>query len=339
MRQVWITRAGAPEVLQVRDLPTPEPRPGEVRLAVQAAGVNFADLVGRLGLYPDAPRIPYVPGYEIAGQVDALGPGVESLAPGQDVFALVRFGGYADCVCVPADQVLPRPAGMTVEQAAAFPVSYLTAYAGLVALGGLRHGEHVLIHAAAGGVGQAAVDLARLFEATVYGTASPAKHDFLRARGVHHPLPYRGFAREIDRLTGGRGVTLAMDAIGGRSWMQSFRALGAGGRLVIGGVTSLTPSARRSPWGMLRFALQTPWLAFNPVSLANANKGVLGINLGRLWDRRDLLRGWLDQLLAWYAEGHLRVHVDRAFPLEDAAAAHHYLHERRNMGRVVLLTG
>jgi NADPH:quinone reductase-like Zn-dependent oxidoreductase len=338
MRQVWITRAGPPDVLQVREAPIPTPAPGEVRIAVGASGVNFADVMGRLGLYPDAPPIPYVPGYEVAGQIDAVGDGVSEDRLGEAVFALARFGGYSESLCVPHDQTFRRPAGMSLEAAAGFPVAFLTAYASLVVMAGIKPGEHVLIHAVAGGVGLAVVDIARIFGATIYGTASASKHDFLRERGVQFPIDYRrlDFEREIRRLTNGRGVQIALDSIGGRSWLKSYRALSAGGRLVIGGVSSLAPGQRRSVWSMVKFALTVPWFHFNPVALANANKGVSGINLGRLWDQRALLRGWMDHLLDWYAAGHLRPQVDRVFPLDESADAHRYLQERCSVGKIIL---
>ena len=338
MRQVWISKAGAPDVLQVRDAPDLQPGAGEVRVAVEAIGVNFADVMGRLGIYPDAPRLPYVPGYEVAGRIDAVGAGVDAGRVGEEVLALTRFGGYAEQVCVAVEQVLPRPAGMTVEEAAGFPVAHLTAYDALVVMAGVKPGEAVLIHAAAGGLGLAAVGIARQFGATIYGTASASKHDFLRSEGVQYPIDYHheDFERAVGRLTGGRGVQIALDSIGGRSWLKSYRALGPTGRLVIVGVSAMAPGKRRSPWGIARFALGVPWLRFNPVSLANDNKGVLGVNMGRLWDQRLLLRDWMQQVLTWGDSGKIRVHVDRVFPLEQAADAHRYLQERRNIGKVIL---
>ncbi len=339
MRQVLITKAGPPDVLRVIEVPLPQPKPGEVRIAVEAIGVNFADLVGRLGLYPDAPKPPYVPGYEVTGTIDAVGDGVDEARCGEPVIALTRFGGYSEAVCVPEKHAIRRPPQMTREQAASFLVSYLTAYAALVVMAGIKPHEHVLIQAAAGGVGLAAIDICRVYGATIYGTASPGKHDFLRARGVHHPIDYRhqDFEREVKRLTGGRGVQIALDAIGGRSWAKSYRALSPAGRLVIGGVTSLTPRARRSIRALARFVLATPWLRFNPVVLANDTKGVLGINLGRLWDEEAMLREWIAQLMAWYDAGRLTLHVDRTFPLAEAAEAHRTLHARQNIGKVVLI--
>ncbi|NLE52695.1 MAG: alcohol dehydrogenase catalytic domain-containing protein, partial [Chloroflexi bacterium] len=191
MRQVWITQAGEPDVMRVQQAPLPHPKPGEVRIRVQAMGVNFADIMGRLGIYPDAPRPPFIPGYEVTGTIDLVGKDVDSALVGQDVIALTNFGGYSEAVCVPALSALPRPSEMTIEQAAGFLLPYLTAYIALVELARVRSGDRVLIHAAAGGVGLAAVDLCRRAGATVFGTASPSKHDFLRERGVEYPINYR----------------------------------------------------------------------------------------------------------------------------------------------------
>jgi len=153
MRQIWITRAGPPEVLQVKEAPDPEPTAGEVRIRVEASGINFADILGRLGLYPDLPPLPVVPGYEVGGRVDAVGEGVAADWIGRDVIASTRFGGYADTVCVPVAQVFARPAGMSALEGAAIPVNYFTAWQLIVVMGSLKRNETVLIHSVGGGVG------------------------------------------------------------------------------------------------------------------------------------------------------------------------------------------
>src|SRR3954454_2556285 len=157
MRAVVLTGHGDPEVLQVQERPDPPVGAGEVRIAVKAAGINFADTMARVGLYPDAPKPPCVLGYEVAGEVESVGEGVESLKSGDRVMAGTRFGGQAELVSVPAEQALPFPDDWSFEQATAVPVNYATAYAALVTMGGLRDGERALVHAAAGGVGTAAV--------------------------------------------------------------------------------------------------------------------------------------------------------------------------------------
>src|SRR5207249_1472735 len=203
MRSVWITRTGPPEVLEVRDGPDPVPGPGQVLVRVRASGVNFADVSARLGLYPDAPPRPCVVGYEVAGTVEALGPGADGgLAVGRRVVALTRFGGYAEAVAVPTAQVFPLADGMGFEDAAAIPVNYLTAVLILRHFGNVKRGERVLVHAAAGGVGMAAIQLCRIAGAEVIGTASAAKHAQLREAGVAHAIDYRtpDFAAEGRRI-------------------------------------------------------------------------------------------------------------------------------------------
>ena len=162
MRQIWITKADPPEVLQVKEAPDPEPKAGEVRIRVEASGINFADILGRLGLYPDLPPIPVVPGYEVGGRIDALGAGVDARWAGRNVFALTRFGGYADVICVPLAQVFERPEGMSAGEGAAIPVNYLTAWQLCVVMGALKRGETVLVHSVGGGVGIAATQIASI---------------------------------------------------------------------------------------------------------------------------------------------------------------------------------
>src|SRR3954449_5682985 len=205
MRAVVLTGQGGPEVLQVQERPDPPVGPGEVRIAVKAAGINFADTMARVGLYPDAPKPPCVLGYEVAGEIESVGEGVTSFKTGGRVMAGTRFNGQAELVTVAEDQVLQLPEQMGFEEGAAFPVNYGTAYAALVLMGGLKGGERVLIHAAAGGVGISATQIARSIGAEVFGTASPSKHDAIREQGVDHPIDYRtlDFEDEVRRITGG----------------------------------------------------------------------------------------------------------------------------------------
>ncbi len=226
MRQVWITRVGPPEVLELREAPDPAPKPGEVQIRVRASGINFADIMARLGLYPDSPKLPAVVGYEVAGEIAAIGDGV-TRAVGEKVFAITRFGGYSDVVCVPAAQALPLSDGMTYEEAAAIPVNYLTAYQMLIQMGALKSGERVLVHSAAGGVGLAAIDLCRIHGAEVIGTASASKHGLLRERGAAHLIDYntQDYEAEVKRLTSGRGVHIVLDAMGGEHWRKGYRCL------------------------------------------------------------------------------------------------------------------
>src|SRR5262245_714742 len=339
MRQVWITKAGPPETLCVREAPDPNPGPGEVRIRVETSGINFADVMARQGLYPDAPKIPCVVGYEVAGTIDAVGPGVTGSRIGEAVLALTRFGGYSDTVVVRDAHALARPPELAPQAAVAIPVNYLTAYQMLFGMGGIKQGDRVLIHQAAGGVGLAAIDLCRIAGAETYGTTSASKHEFVRSRGLNHAIDYRttDYETAVRGLTGGRGVHVILDPIGGKSWAKGLRLLAPTGRLVCFGLSALSAGRERSLLTTLKTLAAIPWLRINPLSLMNTNRGVLGVNLGHMWDQREMLVGWLDQILTWYGEGKVRPHVDRAFSFADAPAAHAYIQDRKNVGKVVLV--
>ncbi len=338
MRQIWIPKAGAPEVLEVRETPDPTPSAGEVRIRVEAAGINFADISARLGTYQDCPPMPVVVGYEVAGRIDAVGSGVEQSFAGMDVLALTRFGGYSDAICVPTAQIFERPGAMDAKIGAAIPVNYVTAWQLVVAMGGLKSGETVLIHSAGGGVGVAVTQLAKNIGATVIGTASAGKHDFIRAVGVDHCIDYRteDFATRVQEITNGRGVELALDAVGGPSFSQSYGCLAPTGRLGMFGVSAGTTGKDQNRLGFLKAVLQMPWLKFHPPALMNANKGVFGVNLGRMWNEVDRLRPWMQSILGLWTDGVVKPVVSETFPFEQAAAAHHYIQDRKNQGKVLL---
>jgi len=336
MRQIVITRHGGPDVLALRETPDPMPGDGEVRIAVRAAGVNFADVLARIGLYPDAPRPPVVVGYEVSGYVDAVGAGVVNRHEGDHVVALTRFGGYASAVVVPAASTFPVPPGLSDAEAAAIPVNYLTALLALYRMANVAAGETVLVHGAGGGVGIAATQLAGLRRATVIGTASAAKHDAIRAFGVSHAIDYRhaDVAAEVRRLTNGRGADVILDPLGGKSFSQSYALLAPLGRLVVYGVSSIAPGERRSWWHAARTMLQMP--SFRPLSLMNNNRAVIGLNVGHLWEERRQLGSAMELLLAEVESGRLKPIVAKMFPLDRAAEAHRFIQSRANVGKVVL---
>ena len=338
MRQIWIERHGPPEVLALREAAMPTPRAGEVLIQVAAAGINFADIMARRGVYPDAPKPPCVVGYEVAGEVIALGEGAAPFAVGERVVALTRFGGYASHVAVPQDQVFHLPPGLDPAHGAALPLTYLTAYQLVVAMGRLGKGETVLIHSAGGGVGLSAIELAHIVGAEVIGVASRAKHDFLRSRGVTRLVDARSedLVTRVKALTEGRGVDLALDPIGGRSWRQSLDCLAPLGRL--GAFGFAAAADRPGRWlPMLRAAAGVPWLRLTPLALMNANRGVFGVNLGHLWGETAMLRRWLLDILRWQSEGKINPVIDRSFPFAEAAAAHAHIEARRNIGKVLLV--
>ena len=337
MRAVWITRPGGPEALEVRETADPEPGPGQVRIRVRAAGLNFADVMAAQGLYPDAPKRPCVVGYEVAGVVDALGGGTEGLAAGQRVLALTHFGGHADVVCAPAVQVLPIPDAMSFEEAAAIPVNYLTAYHMLFRVAGVRPGERVLVHMAAGGVGMAVLQLCRTVDdLEVFGTASAGKHDVLRAEGCTHPIDYHAadYAAEIRRLTGGEGVDIVLDPLGGNDWRKGLKLLRPFGRLVAYGFANLASGQRRRP---VRLAAQVAGIPLlTPLQLMNQNRTVSGVNIGHLWDQVAALREELQAVLTLWDQGAIKPHIDTTYPFAQAAAAHRRILQRQNIGKVIL---
>lgn len=338
------TKSGGPEVLRVRELPDPRVGAGEIRIGVKAAGVNFADTMARVGLYPDAPKPPCVMGYEVAGEVESVGDGVEEFSVGDRVFAGTRFGGQAELVTVPANQALPLPERLSFEQGAAFPVNYGTAYAAMVVVGSLREGTRVLIHAAAGGVGIAATQIARNAGAEIYGTASPSKHEAIRAQGVAHPIDYRNqdFEAEVMRLTGGEGVDLVIDALGPTSFRKDYRLLRPGGRLVMYGVSEASTERGRDIPAMLRSLAKMP-LATIPwwksLALMNENKGIFGLNMLKWWEREGSLDRLTEPLMADLEAGRLEPVIAESFPFSRAGDAHRFIAERRNVGKVVLFPG
>lgn len=338
VKQIWITRPGGPDVLRVREGEDPCPGPGQVLVDVRAVGVNFADVVARLGQYRDAPPLPLVPGYEVSGTVAATGKGVAE-APGTTVgdrvLAATRFGGYATRVVVPAAQVWPLPEELSFEEGASLFVNYLTAYLALFTAGGLRQGGRVLVHSAAGGVGLAAVQLARTVQAEVYASASPDKHGFLREAGTAGLFDSRAsrYADTVLSLTAGRRLDLVLDPRGGRSLREARRCLAPLGRIVAYGISSAWGSGPALP-ALLRLLATTP--CFHPFSLMNANQGIHGLNLARLWGETERLREIMARIMELVRAGSVRPVIARVFPFEEAAEAHRYLQERRNIGKVLL---
>ena len=333
-----ITRHGPPDVFEMREAPDPTPGDGEIRIRVRAAGVNFADILSRLGLYPDAPKPPLVVGYEVAGRVDGIGGSVTGIGDGDRVIALTRFGGYSDTVVVPAAQAFHFPHALSDAEAAAVPVTYLTAALALYRMAALAAGETVLVHNAGGGVGIAATQLARLRRATVIGTASASKHQALRSFGVEHTIDYRhaDVAAEVMAVTRGRGVDVILDPIGGASFMASYRMLAPLGRLVMFGLSAAATGERRNIWHAFRAWSSTP--RFNPLSMINRNRGIFGLNIGHLWDENRQLAPLMAMLLSELEAGRIKPIVARTFPLERAADAHRFIQSRSNIGKVVLTT-
>lgn len=314
-------------MLEVADLPEPTPDPREVRIDVAAAGINFADLAKRRGTYPDGPTPPYVPGIEVAGRIAAAGDRTD-FEPGEAVAAYVPRGGYAESVVVAADRAFPVPDGLSLREAAAVPIQWVTAHNALFEWGGLERveaddpeHERVLVHAGAGGVGSAAVQLAAAAGAEVFATASTAaKREFAADLGADRAIPYDTVSDVIEERTDAAGVDLVLDGVGGDAFDRSLEALAPGGRIVAYGLASGEVPT-----------VSTPELLFG-------NHSVIGYHLGNAAENQpERVYAALEPLDALLSSGAVEVVVDRTFSLEEAAQAHEYVRNRRSRGKVLLI--
>jgi len=336
MIQVQIARFGGPDALRPVEVPEVPVGPGDLRIAVSAAGVNFADLQMRMGLYPEAPRLPFVPGFEVAGVVSEVGAAVRGFRRGQRVLAACRFGGYSSQIVLPAAQVRATPRRLTDREAAAVPIAFATAWVALMDIGRVREGDRVLVPGAAGGVGTAIVQMgARAGAEVIAVVGSAAKKEKVRALGAARALTYE----ELDSARGARGrdFDLVLEPRGGPHVRDSLRRLAPGGRVVCYGVSSIVSGERRSLPHVIRRMLQTPILT--PVGLQMSNRGIHGLNMLKLFDSEEGLRILLnafDQVLESVQVGLLKPLVSRSFPLSRASEAHALLHSRKSIGKVVL---
>lgn len=343
MRKVVIHRAGGYEQLRVETHPDPRPGPGEVLVETRFAGVNFADCVVRMGLYASAKKYvgwPITPGFEVAGEVRATGPGVDPSLLGSACMGVTRFGGHATHVVMPAHQVFPLPA-LAPAEAAAFPAVHLTAWFALRELVRLRPGMNVLVHSAAGGVGSAAVQIAKLHGCRVVGVVGAAhKVDAVRALGADAVIDKRAepLWPAAERLAPG-GYEVVLDANGVETLRQSYQHLAPTGRLVIYGFHTMFPRSGRGRPRYLTLArdyVRTP--RFDPFDMTTANKSVLAFNLSYLFDKAEILTEAMDDLTGWLAAGKLAAPRVTVYPLDDVAGAHRALESGSTVGKLVLDT-
>jgi len=322
MRALQISTLAGPAAAHVISLPIPEPRPGQVLVKLNACGINFADVAQSRGLYIGGPRPPYVPGVEAAGTIAALGDGVEGLSVGQRVMCM-GTRAFAEYGVFPAAALLPTPDDWTDAQAAAMPVQWLTAHGCLRTIGNLRPGETVLIHAVAGGVGLAALRLAKHYGATVIGTASSAaKLQLASARGLDLGIDYtrEDFAARVKEFTGGRGVDLVLEMVGGETFRSNLTVIRPFGRMVVYGAAS-NESAR----------LDNVRLIFSPIA-------VMGYHLTVLMTQRpDLFAAEMVEFRELIAAGVVRPEEPSAWPLDQGAAALAAMEGRQTTGKQVLI--
>ncbi|KAJ8344779.1 hypothetical protein SKAU_G00289720 [Synaphobranchus kaupii] len=315
----------------------PTPKNGEVLVRVKACGLNFADLMGRQGLYDRLPSPPVTPGMECSGVIEAVGEEVTDRKVGDRVLVLHRFGMWQEVVTVIAGHTFLMPEGMSFEEAAALPVNYVTAYMMLFEFGNLRPNQSVLVHMAAGGVGIAATQLCHTVkDVTVFGTASASKHEAISQGGVTHPIDYRtrDYVEEVRKINP-KGLDIALDPLGGSDTHKAFNLLKPMGKLITYGAANMLTGQRKN-----LLAVAKTWynqFSINALSLMHANKSVCGYHLGHLDDEPELISQVVAKLLELYGQGKIKPRVDSTWHFEQVGDAMRRMQERNNIGKVILL--
>lgn len=331
-----IARSGDYGVFERIAIPKEKPGPDQVAIEVRACGVNFADVLMRIGLYPEAPPPPFVPGYEVAGVVVEVGDKVTGIQSGDRVMAAVHFGGYTSYALAEADKTLPLPESLSFEEGAGLLVNYMTAWVALHEMARIRAEDHVLIHGIAGGVGLAALQVAKNAGCTVYGTAgSDDKLDYARQYGLDYGVNYRKtkFAEDIRLNVGRRPLDVILDPVGGDNLAQDRKLLKPTGKLIAFGMAAAVQGEKANRLKQLVTGLKM--FHVNMLSLFAQNQGIFGLNVLRLW-KYPVMRKAGEQILSEFEAGRLQCFLDQSFPLESVGEAHRYLQERKNRGKVIL---
>jgi len=328
--RVVITAQGSSDVLKLVEDDLPAPAPGQVRVKNLASGVAYADILMRHGLYPKIPRFPFPPGYDIVGEIDALGAGVQGFSIGQRVAALIMIGGYAQYTIIPIAHLVPVPADLDPAEAVSLVLNYVTAYQMLHRLGRLQSGQSILIHGAAGGVGTAALQLGKLAGLRMFGTASKSKHDLVRSLGAA-PIDYRSesFAERIGQLAP-EGLDCVLDPIGGKNWLTSYRCLRRGGTLACYGASSAVAAGKLSAG--LGFVL------LEILKVLPGGRRACWYNVKNLRDKHpDWFREDLGKLFDLLAQRQIEPVIAARLPLREASEANRLLEQAQVSGKIVLL--
>ncbi len=337
MKAVVLTKTGNSEkAFEIRDVDQPKPKSGEVLIKVEGFGLNFADVMARLGLYKAAPPLPSILGYDVVGTVVELGQGVSNLKVGQRVLALTRFGGYAEYAVTDAKGVIPISDHMPVGEAVAMATQYCTAYYCTHEVMNLHKGDHVLIHAAAGGVGIGLVQLAKYKGCKTFGTASTKKIDFLKEQGVDYPIDYtkKDFEKVIIEKIGEKKLDAVFDSIGGKSVKKGFNLLGTTGRIVCYGASTMSDT-KGNIFKKLKIA--RGFGKYSPISLIGGSKSVIGVNMLPIADNKpDIYQSCLHNLMDLYNQKIIKPYVGGDFKVNDIAKAHQFLESRDSIGKIVV---
>ena len=335
MKKVIYPKVGGVDSIEILDVEEPQASEGEVVVRIHRAGINFADLMMRQGLYGSNPDFPFTPGYEASGVIISLGKGVKGLELGDRVLAMTGFGGYSEKVSIPSSRVFKLPDSVTFDQAAAIPVTYGTAYHMLFHLGRISPGDSVLIHHAAGGVGTAVAQLCKVAGASVViGTASAPKKEFVESIGVKFvDRETEDFVKICKDMTGGKGVHHAIDPVGGKNLMRSYKATRRGGKVYFFGASSAVKGDKRSIISAFRMWLNTP--KFNPIKMMSSNKAIFGVHMGLL-DDNTIFEGHLSALSKMLEDNEIDPIIDSIWRFERVSEAQMHMHDRKNSGKILL---
>jgi len=336
MKSVILTKYGAPEVLKVKEFEDIEPSNNQVRIKVHYAGINFAEIMARMKLYPGGPKPGAVLGGEVSGTIDKIGDDVQGLSVGEKVMGLSLNGSYSSQVCINADAIIPLPDNFNLDEAAAFPVTYITAYMMMFDLGNLQENDTFLIHGAGGGVGTAAIQLAKTKNIKIIGTSSSWKHDRLIKMGVDKCIDYNtdDTEKEIMNFTNGKGVDLIIDPVGTKNWKLSYRVLAKMGKLIIYGDQNLVKGDKLKPIVAMKEMYSMP--KYKPMDLMANNKAVMGYHLGRFKGHEWKVQRSIVNLIKLVNDNDLHPVIDSKFSFEDASKAHRHIQSRKNFGKVLL---
>ncbi len=336
MQSYMLTKYGKPSVLKIQNQPLPDVNPGEILVKIQSIGINYAEVQSRKGLYQWSPKLPYTLGMEAFGIVESIGDGVTTHQIGQPVIVANQIGCYSEYVCVPSVQALPAIPDYTPEENAAFSVSFMTAWVALMEMARLRPSDTVLIHAAAGGLGTAAVQLAKKFDCTVFGTVgSDEKMDLVKQLGADAVINYRkdDFVTKIKALNDQKGLDVVLEVVGGDVFRNSMKALNPFGRTIVMGFASLN----LNKWNP--FSWYRTWKAIPKVNVSNLavhSSGILASHLGYLLRSPEhLIKVW-SELSAFVSQHGIRPVVGHTFGFDELPAAHTLMESRKSTGKIVI---
>lgn len=336
MKAVVLVKNGdARSAFEIREVNKPTASANEVLIKVTAFGLNFADVMARNGMYKEAPPIPAILGYDVAGTVETVGANVTNVQPGDAVFAMTRFGGYAEYAITQSSAVAKVPAGLDMAAATALATQYCTAYYAAAEAANIQQDDKVLIHSGAGGVGTALIQYAKHKGCEIFSTTgSESKMGLLSSMGVHQPINYKkeDFEQTIKSLTGNKGVDAIFDAVGGSTVKKGFRVLGAGGKLICYGAADFTS---KNIFGKVSLALGFGF--YHPLMFMMPSKGIIGINMLRIADEKPaVLNRCLNEVVKLTEAGIFKPSVGKIFKAGEIGAAHEYLGSRQSTGKVVI---